>query len=148
MKCPVTVWWVLAGGPVPLAAQAVVRAAMEALVETIGSFRFAFFLASNKSRHRLEGRRRLSTSGRYFSDALMSLNFVFRVLPRPLTATIIAIEMPAAISPYSIAVAPDSSDRNFEKMLFNLRLLTLCTIFGRRIASEALRLRKFEFQIS
>jgi hypothetical protein len=42
----VTVWWALAGGPVPLAAQVVVRAAMVALVETVlvRSFLFALSL--------------------------------------------------------------------------------------------------------
>jgi hypothetical protein len=46
MKCPVTVWWALAGGPVPLAAQVVVRAATVALVETVlvRSFLFALSL--------------------------------------------------------------------------------------------------------
>ena len=39
----------------------------------------------------------------------MSLNFVDSVVPRPLTTLMIAIEMPAAIRPYSMAVAPDSS---------------------------------------
>src|SRR5262245_53438594 len=38
-------------------------------------------------------------------------NVVFKLLPTEFTATIIATEMPAAISPYSIAVAPDSSLR-------------------------------------
>jgi hypothetical protein len=37
---------------------------------------------------------------------------VFSLVPRPLTATMIAIEMPAAIRPYSMAVAPLSSVRN------------------------------------
>jgi len=54
----------------------------------------------------------------YFNDVLIELNMVFRLLPRPLTATIIAIEMPAAIRPYSIAVAPLSSARNFAKICF------------------------------
>ena len=36
------------------------------------------------------------------------MNLVFKVLPRPLTAAIMASEMPAAIRPYSMAVAPDS----------------------------------------
>jgi hypothetical protein len=43
----------------------------------------------------------------YFSDVLMLVNFVLRVEPRPLTAAIMARLMPAAIRPYSIAVAPD-----------------------------------------
>jgi hypothetical protein len=34
----------------------------------------------------------------------------------------IASAMPAAIRPYSIAVAPDSSDQNFKTMLFTSRL--------------------------
>src|SRR4029078_4765173 len=45
----------------------------------------------------------------YLSELLMLLNLVFRLLPRPLTTAMIASEMPAAIRPYSIAVAPDSS---------------------------------------
>ena len=43
---------------------------------------------------------------RYFNELLMSVNFVLRLVPRPLTTAIIASEMPAAIRPYSIAVAP------------------------------------------
>jgi hypothetical protein len=45
---------------------------------------------------------------------------VFRLLPRPLTAARIAIEMPDAMSPYSIAVAPDSLNKNFAKADFKL----------------------------
>src|SRR3569832_316782 len=45
----------------------------------------------------------------YFSEALIELNLPFRVVPRPFTAAMIASEMPAAIRPYSMAVAPDSS---------------------------------------
>ena len=41
----------------------------------------------------------------------MLLNFVFRVVPIELTAAMIAIEMPAAMRPYSMAVAPDWSAR-------------------------------------
>jgi hypothetical protein len=43
----------------------------------------------------------------YFSELLMSVNLVFRLVPRPFTTAMIASEMPAAIRPYSIAVAPD-----------------------------------------
>ena len=39
----------------------------------------------------------------------MLVNLVFRVEPMLLTAVMITIEMPAAIRPYSMAVAPDSS---------------------------------------
>jgi hypothetical protein len=52
---------------------------------------------------------------RYFNEVLIELNIVFRLLPRPLTAAMIASEMPAAISPYSMAVAPDSSLQNSRK---------------------------------
>jgi hypothetical protein len=56
-------------------------------------------------------------SGRkgYFSEVLIDVNWVLRFEPRPFTTAIIASAMPAAIRPYSIAVAPDSSDRNFKK---------------------------------
>jgi hypothetical protein len=50
--------------------------------------------------------------GGYFSEALMSLNFVLSVVPIPFTTAMIAIEIPAAIRPYSMAVAPDSSLKN------------------------------------
>jgi len=39
-------------------------------------------------------------------------------VPSPFTVEMIAGEMPAAISPYSIAVAPDSSAKNLFRMLF------------------------------
>jgi hypothetical protein len=39
-------------------------------------------------------------------------NVVFSLLPTPLTAAMIATEIPAAIKPYSMAVAPDSFFRN------------------------------------
>ena len=39
------------------------------------------------------------------------------LLPSPFTAAMIASAMPAAIKPYSIAVAPDSSCRNL-RMVF------------------------------
>jgi hypothetical protein len=39
-------------------------------------------------------------------------NWEFRLLPIPWTAPMITIEMPAAIRPYSIAMAPESSFRN------------------------------------
>ena len=39
----------------------------------------------------------------------MAVNFVESVPPSVLTIVMIASEMPAAIRPYSMAVAPDSS---------------------------------------
>jgi hypothetical protein len=55
----------------------------------------------------------------YFSELFTKVNLSFRVLPRPLTTAIMASEMPAAIRPYSIAVAPDSSDKKLNKVRFN-----------------------------
>src|SRR2546430_11680392 len=45
----------------------------------------------------------------YFRLVEMNWNLVLRVVPMPLTATMITTEIPAAIRPYSMAVAPDSS---------------------------------------
>lgn len=47
------------------------------------------------------------TGRTYFSELLIEVNLSFSVVPRPFTTAIIAREIPAAISPYSIAVAPD-----------------------------------------
>ena len=49
----------------------------------------------------------------------MSVNLVLRLAPRPFTIAMIASEMPAAIRPYSIAVAPDSSDKKLKTVRFN-----------------------------
>jgi hypothetical protein len=51
-------------------------------------------------------------AGRHLSDVLILLKLDESLVPRPLTATMIATEMPAAIKPYSMAVAADSSTRN------------------------------------
>src|SRR4051812_8470709 len=42
----------------------------------------------------------------------MVSKFVLSLVPRPFTAVMIAIAIPAAIKPYSMAVAPDSSRMN------------------------------------
>lgn len=55
---------------------------------------------------------------RYFSELLIEVNFSFRLVPRPLTTAMIASEIPAAINPYSMAVAPDSSFQNFKTKCF------------------------------
>lgn len=55
----------------------------------------------------------------YFNELLIEVNLSFRFVPRPLTAAMMASEIPAAISPYSIAVAPDSSDKKLNKVRFN-----------------------------
>ncbi len=43
----------------------------------------------------------------YFSDELIEPNFNFNVEPRLLITAMMASAMPAAIRPYSIAVAPE-----------------------------------------
>jgi hypothetical protein len=43
-----------------------------------------------------------------FSEVLMPTKLVLSWLPTPFTAVMIAIAIPAAIRPYSMAVAPDS----------------------------------------
>ena len=43
----------------------------------------------------------------YFSELLTELKVVLSVEPRLFTAVMIASAIPAAIKPYSIAVAPD-----------------------------------------
>jgi hypothetical protein len=48
----------------------------------------------------------------YFNEVLSEVSLVLRLVPSPFTVVIMASEMPAAISPYSMAVAPDSSARN------------------------------------
>ena len=59
----------------------------------------------------------------YFSELLTDVNTLLRLVPRPFTATMIAIEMPAAIRPYSMAVAPDSSLQNLETSFIFLALI-------------------------
>src|ERR1700682_1969680 len=56
----------------------------------------------------------------YFSELLIEVNLSLRLVPKPFTTAIIASAIPAAIRPYSIAVAPDSSDRNCRTFCFNL----------------------------
>src|ERR1700687_1445715 len=45
----------------------------------------------------------------------MLVKVVLSCVPRPLTTAMIATEMPAAMRPYSMAVAPDSSFTNFKR---------------------------------
>ena len=63
----------------------------------------------------------------YFSDVLIVANVVLSVVPRPLTAAMMARAMPAAIRPYSIAVAPDWSAKNLKNVCFMIHLLVAMT---------------------
>ena len=53
----------------------------------------------------------------YFNEVLIDENLVLRCEPIPLTTAMIASEMPAAMRPYSIAVAAVSSARNLRMIL-------------------------------
>jgi hypothetical protein len=50
----------------------------------------------------------------YFNEVLIAVNLVLSLEPSPFTAVRIAREMPAAIRPYSMAVAAVSSFKNLE----------------------------------
>jgi hypothetical protein len=54
----------------------------------------------------------------YLSWVEMLLNFEFNAEPRPFTTDMIATEMPAAMRPYSMAVAADSSLAKRESIFF------------------------------
>ena len=47
------------------------------------------------------------TGRNYLSEVLIDVNLSLSEVPRPFTTAMIASAIPAAISPYSIAVAPD-----------------------------------------
>jgi hypothetical protein len=55
----------------------------------------------------------------YFNELLIEVNFVLSLEPNPFTAAMIAGEIPAAIRPYSMAVAAVSSFKNPE-IIFTL----------------------------
>src|SRR6516162_7955278 len=59
--------------------------------------------------------RMTSKTGAYLSAVCTLVKVVFSFEPRPCTTAIIATEMPAAMRPYSMAVAPDSSFTNFKR---------------------------------
>ena len=48
------------------------------------------------------------------------MNLLFRLVRKPFATAMIARAMPAAISPYSIAVAPEASVQNFQRNRFNM----------------------------
>jgi len=67
----------------------------------------------------------------YFSWLEMLVNVALRLVPRVLTATMIATEMPAAIRPYSMAVAPLSSFRKCRTNFLIERAFIMKTYNGR-----------------
>ena len=48
----------------------------------------------------------------YFREVLIDVNLVLSLLPNPFTTAMMASELPAAVNPYSIAAAPESSAMN------------------------------------
>jgi hypothetical protein len=79
------------------------------------------FLAADYSAQPGEIARLKTSLPDYFSWLEMLLNVVFNFVPRPLTTAMIATDIPAAIRPYSMAVAPLSSSRNRWASFFILR---------------------------
>ena len=53
------------------------------------------------------------TEAAYFNCDEIEEKVVLSFVPRPFTTLMIATEMPAAIRPYSMAVAPNSSAKNW-----------------------------------
>jgi hypothetical protein len=51
-------------------------------------------------------------NNRHFSEVLIEVNLVFSFVPIPFTTDMMTSAMPAASSPYSMAVAPDWSAQN------------------------------------
>ena len=68
----------------------------------------------------------------YFSDVLILVKLLPSVVPNPLTAARIVIEMPAAISAYSMAVAADSSFKKRIKIFIKSLFAFLAYGIGRR----------------
>ena len=56
---------------------------------------------------------------RYRTLVEIVLNVVLRAVPTAVTAVMITTAIKAAIRPYSIAVAPDSSSRNLRKIIID-----------------------------
>jgi len=54
----------------------------------------------------------------YFNEELTEVKTELTPVPIPFTAAMIAIAIPTAIRPYSMAVAPDSSLKNVESIAF------------------------------
>jgi hypothetical protein len=70
----------------------------------------------------------------HFSDVLIDENLVLSFEPKPFTTEMIASAIPAAINPYSIAVAAFSSLRNrlisFMDLLLAMASLELLSLYG------------------
>ena len=79
-------------------------------------------------------------TARYLSAVCTEVKVVFNFEPSPATTVMIATEMPAAIKPYSISVAPRSSFPNRDRS-FVMSDLPLVTATARETIMGALRER-------
>lgn len=66
----------------------------------------------------------------YFNEPAIVLKVPLSDVPTPFTAAMMAIAMPVAISPYSIAVAPDSFFKNLTIKAFMAALPSVVMPFG------------------
>jgi hypothetical protein len=76
-------------------------------------------MGEEKAAGAFEVARQLAFRMLYFSEVLTLVKVPLSLVPTPLTAAMIASAMPVAISPYSMAVAPDSSARNLRTMIMS-----------------------------
>ena len=73
----------------------------------------------------------------HFRELLTDVNTPLRLVPRPFTAAMIAIEIPAAMSPYSMAVAPVSSRQSRKTKFF---IVLPSNVFAETESTPTLRL--------
>jgi hypothetical protein len=91
-----------------------------------------------------EGRRHGGLLFHYFSWLETLLKVVLRLVPIVLTATMMATEIPAAIRPYSIAVAPERSVQNRTRCRYKRASCLSSPLHGRaQHASQEFRFSKF-----
>jgi hypothetical protein len=101
--------------------------------------------SNEKDRARTPGPLRTPCLFDYFNEVLTEVKTELIPVPMPFTAAMIAIAIPAAISPYSMAVAPDSFLKNIESIAFmgflpRLTSTGTCSVPVRTITAKNLRL--------
>jgi hypothetical protein len=62
-------------------------------------------------------KQQVSHDAAYFNCDEIDEKVVLSFVPRPFTTAMMAMEIPAAIRPYSMAVAPDSSAKNWRNFV-------------------------------
>src|SRR6202161_34197 len=99
------------------------------------------------------GRSPLHDRAAYLSAVETLEKVFFRLVPRPWTTAMIATEIPAAMRPYSMAVAPDSSFTKRAKRVFMSWLLKVHTWLSERdpaavFSGSSDRRRRYQREIS